>query len=99
MPKRKPSRDTLFELPPVLNIKLTKPQKHVLDLVLLLDGKPVVDNGHGVQVNKQALRNTLRYGLVEVVACSPARYRVTPTGRAVRTSGLLRGMRDDLKTA
>lgn len=78
---------TLFAMPAARTIKLTPKQRTVLDTILIGDGR-LGDSKY--PVSKQALRNAIKAGLVEVLMVSPAIYRVTPVGRAVRSSRMAR---------
>jgi hypothetical protein len=78
---------TLFALPAVQEFSLTLAQRTVLDAILLSDG--CLGCGR-YSVSRRALRNAIEAGLVEVVELSPATYRVTPIGRAVRSNGMAR---------
>lgn len=72
----------LFALPAVREFSLTPAQRNVLDAILLSDG--CLSCGR-YPVSRRALRNAISEGLVEVVEMSPATYRVTAIGRAVRS--------------
>lgn len=70
---------TLFQLPAPVRVPVTPAQLRLLDwLVLRAGALPVV-------FARQVLRALMARALVERIGSAPARYRVTPYGRAVRT--------------
>lgn len=79
--------DTLFRLPaiPAKRKKRTPSQLQMLDLVALYEGKPLAGPLRRWGFQAQLLRRVMSMKLVTCVTIGPARYMLTPLGRAVRT--------------
>jgi len=70
---------TLFQMPAPRDIKPTPTQLETLDLVAMYEALPLP-----AYVSREALRNLIRAGLVQVLSVGPSHYCLTPVGRLVR---------------
>lgn len=73
---------TLFRLPNTKEITLTLTDREVLAWVEYSEGQFAV---WPRRFQPKSLRRLMDKGLVKVIALSPARYMLTPLGRAVRS--------------
>ena len=87
--------DTLFRLPavPVKRKKRTSAQLQMLDLVALCEGQPLAGPLRKYSFTRRLLRRLIDAKLISIIAIGPARYKLTPLGRAVRSYG--RGGRNE----
>lgn len=72
----------LFRIPQTMEFNLTMTQRRVLDWVAYNEGRAGAI--YPVTQSRYSLRSLIKRKLVECVAHSPARYRLTELGRMVR---------------
>src|SRR5262245_4573252 len=65
---------TLFRMPQATRYDLTWDQKALLDVIALLDGKPL--HTSPLPISARVLRNVLDLKLVKIVGLSPGRYEL-----------------------
>ena len=79
--------DTLFRLPAPAKRKRTIAQLQILDLVALYEGQTLTEQLRRFGFTRRLLRRVIDAKLVACIAIGPARYMLTPLGRAVRSNG------------
>jgi len=81
--------DTLFRLPaiPVKRKKRTSAQLQILDLVALYEGQALSEQLRKYNFTRRLLRRVIDAKLVSIITVGPARYKLTPLGRWVRSNG------------
>lgn len=77
-----PAQLALFDLPPTTAIMVTPQQHQALRFLLLMGERPATE--WPACPHTRVLRSLIDDQLIEVLSHSPARYRVTNLGRAVR---------------